>query len=302
MSTVRQLQFRDLTRLRRELFAIEDAASRSVLSAYSRTRQELIIRVLNWWEQGGAPVSPTELRRLAADASLAREIEGVLGDMEGGLRRDLERGLTRSQANGFEAAERELRLFMRELGIVGRRVSIDRGSVAIIENVLEQVPGIVGATRSALVGELRRGLISGESFAELVRAITQLNLTDRASVFRRGQTSMELFIRRAIIDANNASRNQVYQDSQELVPGLQKQWVSVITPETTQTCLRAHGQIRELDEPYALTGTPRFSDEVMTPPGHWNCRSSSVAYHPDFEVGELTTKTMREAAREALAA
>jgi len=302
MRTVRELQFQDIRRLRRELFAIEDSAARSVLSAYSRSRQALIIRVLDWWELGGAPGTPAEMRRLAADVSLVREIDGVLADMETGLTGSLRTSAERARDNAFEAADRELRLYMRELGIVGRRVSIDRGSVAINESILDQVPGMLNATRTALVADIRRGLISGESFPELVRGVLRLDLADRASAFRRGQTSMELFVRRSVIEANNASRNQVYQDAREMVPGLQKQWISVINERTTETCLRAHGQIREMDEPFHLTGTPRFDDEVMFPPGHWNCRSSSVAYHPDFEVGELTTETMREAAAEALAA
>lgn len=302
MATVRERQLRDLTRLQLELFALEDRAARSVVSAYSATRRALVVRILDWWERGGAPVTPTELRRLAADVSLVHEIDGVLSDLKGGLTSEVEAMVGKAQANALEAAERELRLYMLELGIPMRRLPIDTGSVAAIQAAVDQVPGMLEATKVAIVADLRRGLISGESFSEMVRSVTRLDLADRASAFRRGQTSMELFVRRQVIEANNASRNQLYQDSRAFIPGLRKQAVAVITKETTDCCLRVHGQIRNLDEPYVLVGTPRFADLVMYPPFHWRCRTSSVAYHADFEVGELTTRTMRLAAQEALAA
>jgi hypothetical protein len=235
--------------------------------------------------------------------SLVREIDGAMGDLEADLGGLMRTSATKAQENALELASRELTLYMREFGISPRRLAIDRASVAIIESVVQQVPGMLATTRAALTADLRRGLISGESFPQLVRSVLELDLEDRASAFRRGQTSMELFARRSVIEANNASRNGVYQDAEELIPGLQKQAIAVINDRTTETCLRVHGQIREIDEPYHLTGTPRFSDEELYPPFHFRCRSSSVAYHADFEeAGGLTTDAMREAAQEALAA
>jgi hypothetical protein len=292
-----------MRRFQRDLFALEDSTARSVLGAYQGTRRELVVRILDWFESGGGVSSPAEARRLATDMSLVREIDGAMGDLEADLGGLMRTSATKAQENALELASRELTLYMREFGISPRRLAIDRASVAIIESVVQQVPGMLATTRAALTADLRRGLISGESFPQLVRSVLELDLEDRASAFRRGQTSMELFARRSVIEANNASRNGVYQDAEELIPGLQKQAIAVINDRTTETCLRVHGQIREIDEPYHLTGTPRFSDEELYPPFHFRCRSSSVAYHADFEeAGGLTTDAMREAAQEALAA
>ena len=76
----------------------------------------------------------------------------------------------------------------------------------------------------------------------------------------------------------------------------QKQWISTIDERTTDCCLRAHGQIQPMDEPFQLTGTPRYADEVQDPPGHWYCRASEALYHESFEQIGIPTEKMRDMA------
>lgn len=88
--------------------------------------------------------------------------------------------------------------------------------------------------------------------------------------------------------------NQVTQGSTAEAQFM-KQAVAALDARTTDCCLRVHGQIQPLDEPFHLTGTPRFADEMDWPGFHWYCRTSGVLYQEEFDEG-LTAK-MREGAQ-----
>lgn len=79
--------------------------------------------------------------------------------------------------------------------------------------------------------------------------------------------------------------------------GFQKQAIATIDERTTDCCLRVHGQTKPLDEPFKLTGTPRFADEIQDPPFHWYCRTSEALYHPEFEQFGIPTQQMIDAAQ-----
>lgn len=49
----------------------------------------------------------------------------------------------------------------------------------------------------------------------------------------------------------------------------QKQAIATIDERTTDCCLKVHGQIQNIDDPFILTGTPRFADEMQDPAFHW---------------------------------
>lgn len=78
-----------------------------------------------------------------------------------------------------------------------------------------------------------------------------------------------------------------------------KQAIAALDGRTTECCINVHGQIRKLDEPFKLTGTPRFSDERDQPPFHWRCRTAMALYRADYDDG--MTQRLRSAAQ-ALAA
>lgn len=79
----------------------------------------------------------------------------------------------------------------------------------------------------------------------------------------------------------------------------QKQVIATISQRTTQTCLRAHGQIQPLDGKFRLTGTPRYADYLDWTPFHYYCRSSVALYLPEYDFG--LTDAMTEAAARELA-
>lgn len=80
----------------------------------------------------------------------------------------------------------------------------------------------------------------------------------------------------------------------------EKQAIATIDERTTDCCLRVHGQVQPIDEPFKLDGTPRYADEIQDPPFHWYCRSSETLYHPDFEQVGIPTETMKTQAQKEL--
>lgn len=81
---------------------------------------------------------------------------------------------------------------------------------------------------------------------------------------------------------NGNSDNQVFQ----------KQAVAALDARTTDCCLRVHGQIQNIDDPFHLTGTPRYADYQDWPGFHWYCRTSGVLYQESFDEG--LTARMRD--------
>ena len=127
-------------------------------------------------------------------------------------------------------------------------------------------------------------------------ATRRLLSSTEPGVWRNGTTSAERLTRRLVIHAENAARTDLIGQAAQRIPGVQKQAVAVMSPETTDCCLLVHGQIRDVDQPFDLDGTPKFADSMMHTPFHWNCRTSITMYHPTFERGGLTTSNMRSSA------
>lgn len=80
----------------------------------------------------------------------------------------------------------------------------------------------------------------------------------------------------------------------------EKEACATIDERTTSCCLEVHGQIQKLSDPFTLSGTPKFADEVQDPPFHWYCRSTEILYRPEFESIGITTEEMRDAAKAEL--
>lgn len=81
-----------------------------------------------------------------------------------------------------------------------------------------------------------------------------------------------------------------------------KQVIATIDERTTSCCLEAHGQIQDIDDPFELTGEPRFADEIQDPPFHWYCRTSETLYTEEFESVGITTDEMIDASKAELTA
>lgn len=120
----------------------------------------------------------------------------------------------------------------------------------------------------------------------------------RQSVFDAAAVSLQLMTEQGIWASVNGRATQRYREI-ERRDGIryQRQAIAAIDRRTTPCCLRVHGQIVDLDQPFHLTGTPRFGDYVMSPPFHYRCRTAISLYHPRMESISPSTAQLRAAAR-----
>lgn len=277
----------------------ETQAARQVAQAYNVARRELLATLLERWT-GAGTLTPNQAADLLRRLGLLQSIDGRLLELERAVGVIL-RGVVNSSAElAVEQIARELALLPLEL-----RPNVSQFSMlddALIEQfipvVTEEVRTIAASTMAQLRRELQNGLIQGEGFPDLVRRLMSATPTGEGpAVWRNGQLSAERMVRRTVITANNASKEAALQAiNREGTVQVQKQAVASIGPNTTKCCLRVHGQIRDVGEPFDLTAEPRFARRMMHPSFHWGCRTSEVMYHPVFERGGLTTANMRSSA------
>ena len=79
-----------------------------------------------------------------------------------------------------------------------------------------------------------------------------------------------------------------YLSSTRAMPDAVRQAVAQIDDGTTDTCLNVHGQIVEVDEPFHLTGTPRFADDMHNSPFHRGCRTGIATILRKFLDPDVT--------------
>lgn len=280
------------------LEAAETLAARNVAAAYNQARRELLARLLELWTAPGV-VTPADSARLLHTLGLLDEIDRRLSELEqqtGVILRDV---VTSADERALEAITREVADL--PAGIRDQIHSYTRLNTAMVEQyvpvAVDEMRLASQALRLQLRRELQAGLLQGQSFPDL---IGRLMTVDDTSVFRNGRLSAERATRRLVIQAENAAKQGYLAQVRRQVPAIQKQAVATIQANTTDCCLRVHGQIVDVDQPFTLTGTPRFADQLAHPPFHWNCRTSIVMYHPVFETGAMTTERMRTAAQAEL--
>jgi hypothetical protein len=80
-----------------------------------------------------------------------------------------------------------------------------------------------------------------------------------------------------------------------------RQAVAAIDERTSDCCLRVNGQVVGMDEPFQLSGTPRYADALLNPGFHDYCRTSVVLVRRSEADDELSQR-MRTAARDELQA
>lgn len=276
----------------------EARAVRRVAAAYRQARLEIVNYLLTHAPSGLAQLSFGQRVEIARRIGLLRAIDERLIQLERELGIALRDIVSSSTEMAIDQIQREIALLPADM-----RPTVD--IFTMIDNrMIEQFIPVgmndiqlgTRATSLQLQREIQNGLIQGESFSDLVRRLMAVDadIATGVSVWRRGQLSIELMIRRLVITTANAAKNDALrQMNAEGGTQVQRQAIATMSPETTDCCLRVHGQIVDIDEPFTLTGTPRFADQLMHPSFHWNCRTSIAMYHPIFEQGGLTTANMR---------
>lgn len=283
--------------LERNLLALERTeaqAARQVTSAYNTARRELLGAILEAWT-GSDTLTPRESVNLLRQLGILQQIDSRLIALESELGVILRDIITAQDDVALAALRRELMLLPPTLRPdLTQFVALD---TALIEQFVplatETAQGIGASARLAIKQQLQTGLIQGESFDALARRVFSIQ---EPSAWRTGLASATRLTRKLVIDANNASAEAYMREAQQDVPELQKQVWASINSRTTQTCLRAHGQIQPIGQPFELTGQPRFARKMQHPAFHWNCRSKITSHHPYFERSGLTTANMRKQA------
>jgi hypothetical protein len=169
----------------------------------------------------------------------------------------------------------------------------------------QQVQAWALATQARYMAEVQRLQQSDEDEAQAAAVLfaAPIDATGRASTYRRSRNELALAGALALWLLAGGVTGMIYSAHQEQTGVVYwKQAIAAIDERTTDCCLRVHGQIKPLDKPFELSGTPRFADRVMNPPFHWYCRTATALYRPEMEETGLTTDELRDAARAELAA
>lgn len=279
----------------------EQRAARQVAAAYNQARRELLARLLEGWT-GTSVMTPEDAARLLRQSGLLQQIDARLLQLEREVGITLRGIVTDASERALEGIRREMALLPAAL----RPSDLDMFSTINSRMIEQFVPPAMADWRSLTTGmsntlqrELQTGLIQGESFPSLAtRLLRQAPGDGPGAVFPRAQTSADLATRRLVIAAENGAKQAAIAETAAIIPEVRKQAFAVIGVNTTDCCLRIHGQIQPVDAPFELVGEPRFADRLMTSPFHWNCRTAISMYHPAFEASLPTSKMQAAAAAE----
>jgi hypothetical protein len=284
-----------------QLETTEQRAARQVAAAYGQARRELIATLVGGWNGTGVDTPDQAAARLRQLALLDQiDARVALLERETGL---ILRGLLNVAAEqGVEQIRREIALLPPSL-----RPENTLMFASINQRMVEQFAPValdglrVSTTDLGLTlrRELQTGLLQGESFPSLVgRLLRATPEGEGTAVFPRARTSAMLATRRAVITAENSAKVAAIGEVAAQVPLVRKQAIAAIGKNTTDCCLRVHGQIKPNDEPFELVGEPRFADRMMVPSFHHNCRTGVAMYHPTFEEDMPTAKLRQDARAE----
>lgn len=259
-----------------------------------------------------------ELRRL--EEELERKLVALYERLRGDIERELDRGgarglvatlpglgtRARSEALGISAAvtlaaEMLARRYAeRELGQAGAAVRYGEnapgGATLLVHGAMTWLDAALGM----LLAEAAQLALTNAP-PDVTRARLVVDGETRLSVWGQGLSRAAFAATNLVWATANATRTATYRAA-DSATGWQRQAIAALDERTTECCLRVHGQIVGLDEPFKLTGTPRFADEMMIPPFHHYCRTSVVLYESQMETLGVPTATMQAAAAAELSA
>jgi hypothetical protein len=284
-----------------QLETTETRAARRIAAAYDQARGEISAALISAWNTAGIDTPEQAAARLR-QLALLDQIDGRLRQLEREAGVILRGILSAASEQAIEQVRRELALLP-----AGMRPADTLMFASINQRMVEQFAPValdglrVSTTDLGLTlrRELQTGLLQGEAFPVLVgRLMRNVPEGEGPALFPRARTSAMLATRRAVITAENAAKVAAIGEVAAQVPLVRKQAIAAIGKNTTDCCIRVHGQIKPNDEPFELVGEPRFADRMMAPSFHWNCRTAVAMYHPAFEESMPTEKLRADALSE----
>lgn len=153
------------------------------------------------------------------------------------------------------------------------------------------------ATYGLMLSELARLRATNADAGQIIARIVT-GSDGRQSVYAAATTSLQLTVEQAVWAGANGRAGQRYREVERRdTVRFQRQAIAAIDRRTTPCCLRVHGQIVDLNQPFHLTGTPRFAEYIQAPPFHYRCRTAIALYLGAMEEIGTTTEEMRARAR-----
>ena len=184
------------------------------------------------------------------------------------------------------------------------RRALRADSKRMADAMLADRPMWVAQLSTSFLTELARTQATGDDWQTARERLLSVDLVNgRASVTRASGNSLAL---EADLDvwtlAMALAGNAFERAGKRSRTEFRKQAIAAIDDRTTDCCLRVQGQIQRLNDPFVLTGRPRFADRLQGPPFHWRCRTATTLYTVEMEAVGVPTADMVEAARAELAA
>lgn len=279
----------------------EARAARQIAAAYERARRELIATLIEGWPTTGA-LTPVEAADQLRRLTLLNQVDARLRQLETESGTILRSQLLDATQLGIDGVSSQLALLppsLRPDDLLIFATINERMIERFLPTALDGLRVSTNDIGLTLRRELQAGVIQGEAFPTLVRRLLRsVPEGEGPAVFPRAKTSAQLATRRAVITAENATKVEAIGVVAEQVPEVGKQAIAAIGKNTTDCCLRVHGQIKRVSEPFELTGEPRFADRMMAPSFHWNCRTAVAMHHPFFEESMPTAKLKEDAKAE----
>lgn len=290
--------------LDRHLSALETAeqrAARQLATVYNQARREIVADLISGWNQS-AISGPADAERFLRNSGILSQIDARMKQLEQQVNLQLRGIVTSSTEAGIDQIRQELALLPASIrdNFTG---TFDQINNRMVERFLypaeDGVRLATSSTALALRRELAVGVVQGEAFPTLVRRLMAATPTGEGqAVWRNGELSAERMVRRTVITAENGAKVEAIGEVAAQIPQARKQVIAAIGKNTTDCCIRVHGQIQPVSEPFELVGEPRFADRMMYPAFHFNCRSSVALYHPAFEESSPTATMQADAKAE----
>jgi hypothetical protein len=210
-------------------------------------------------------------------------VQDVLSGLRRSIASELRSSIQGAQALGLDEAERQLSYYKAEIqkpinALMSLASQADSANYAVLARLDAQI-----ATVNAMV-------LTGEDEDLIVGDENRVGILAPSPI----TAAIAFWLAALTWDAlwwlvQNHSKGPVFK----------KQAIAALDHKTTNCCLMVHGQVQNINDPFKLDGTPRYADELDSPPFHGHCRTAIALYQEEFDEG--LTDEMISAAEAILA-
>lgn len=145
--------------------------------------------------------------------------------------------------------------------------------------------------REMITRHITQGILQGESIPNLAKRMMNTVHNNEVAAVRTART--------AVTAAENAGRQMVYEEAQDMGISIQKEWMATNDARTRPAHGAADGQRADVDQPFIVGGYRMMhpGDGSLGAPARliYNCRCTTITVDPvDAELGEEPRMTYEE--------